>query len=172
MGNIYTGMSIGFGFILFCILMATVWIIFRNLRKRMLPEQEKPNVIHFSDVPNEEKRQNRRAGVSWTVSIETSHEKIDAKTKDISLGGAFIICESPLPLKEQFHVTIDISDQKPLRLLAEVVWSNSNVPEDQVVVRGMGVRFLHSTKKDRECLDNGINDHLKGSGDIAYRDAA
>ena len=39
MGNIYVGMSVGLGFILFCLLMSIIWIIFRNFKKRILPEQ-------------------------------------------------------------------------------------------------------------------------------------
>ena len=41
MGNIYVDMSIGFGFILFCMLMTIVWILFRNLKKRLLPGMAK-----------------------------------------------------------------------------------------------------------------------------------
>ncbi len=89
--------------------------------------------------------------------MKTSQEIISAGIKDISTEGAFIVCQNPLPLKEQFRIAINIPTQKPIALEAEVVWSNSNVPEDKVVNRGMGIKFLQSTEKVRESLNNAIH---------------
>jgi len=36
---------------------------------------------------------------------------------------------------------------EPVSATAEVVWSNANFPEDKVVNRGMGVRFLKMSDK-------------------------
>ena len=161
MVNIYVILSIGFGGILFGILLATVWIVFRNFKRRMLPDRSSQAPGVFQESYWEEKREHPRVGITWTVSMEIPQGVIQAKTKDLSLGGAFIVCPEPLALKERFPLTIDIPGQGPLPLNAEVVWSNSNVPEDKIVVRGMGVRFVGRTDKEIESLDTAISAFLE-----------
>ena len=89
-----------------------------------------------------EKREQPRADINWVVSIETSDGKIEAQAKNISLGGAFICCKRPLLVGEVFPLTMLGSDHEPVMVTAKVVWSNVNVPEEKVINRGMGVRFL------------------------------
>jgi Tfp pilus assembly protein PilZ len=104
----------------------------------------------------DEKRQDPRINSVWPVLMVTSHGVKKAKIKDLSLGGAFIACPDPLPLNEQFSLIINLPDQKPLKLVSEVVWSNSNFPDDKIVCRGMGIRFTQNTKKDRISYNNAI----------------
>jgi hypothetical protein len=33
-------------------------------------------------------------------------------------------------------------DNEPMKATAQVVWSNANVPEEKVINRGMGIRFI------------------------------
>lgn len=73
--------------------------------------------------------------------------------RDISLGGAFVVCSEPLALNAKFKISIRIPNQEPLRLNAEVVWSNRNMSADRVVNRGMGIRFIENTEKDRQRLN-------------------
>jgi len=44
----------------------------------------------------------------------------------------------------------------PLQLNAEVDWSNANIPEDTVVNRGMGIRFIKNEEKQRQQLQDAI----------------
>ena len=90
----------------------------------------------------EEKRQHPRADINWAVSMETSEGRIEAQVKNISLGGAFICCKKPLSIGEVFPLTMFGPDNEPVVATAKVVWSNVNVPEDKVINRGMGVRFI------------------------------
>ena len=161
MNNIYIILSVGLGGILFGLLLASVWIIFRNLKKRMLLDQGNRSTAIFPESYWEEKRQHTRAGIVWPVSMETSQGIIRAKTKDLSLGGAFIVCQEPLPLKEQFPITIDIPDNAPLTFTAEVIWSNGSVPDDEIVVRGMGIRFFQNTNEVLESLNTAISTYLE-----------
>ena len=78
----------------------------------------------------------------WQVSMETPDGTIAADAKNISLSGAFICCAKPLPLGEVFLLTVTGPDNEPFTATAKVVWSNVNVPEEKVVNRGMGVRFI------------------------------
>ena len=89
-----------------------------------------------------ESRKHTRTDLRWQVSMETSDGTIAADAKNISLSGAFICCEKPLPLGEIFRLTVTCPDNEPFTAAAKVVWSNVNVPEEKVVNRGMGVRFI------------------------------
>ncbi len=90
----------------------------------------------------EQKRIHPRADVNWPVSFETSDGTVVAELKNISLGGAFICCEKPLPIGEVFSLTMPGPDNTPITATAVVVWSNANVPDEKVINRGMGVRFI------------------------------
>jgi hypothetical protein len=48
-------------------------------------------------------------------------------------------------------------------LNAEVVWSNANVPEDKIVNRGMGIRFINNSDDDRKCLNDLITSFMEES---------
>jgi hypothetical protein len=103
--------------------------------------------------------------VGLPAQMETSEGQIEVQLKDISLGGAFVVCQNPLPLNEQFSLIINASSQGPFALNSEVVWSNINVPEDKVINRGMGIRFMirfiKNTDADRQRLNQVIMEHLE-----------
>jgi len=115
------------------------------------------------EIGKEERRQHARAPIRLPVSIETAEGTITAETKDISLGGAFICCANPLPPKEKFPLAITLPHGRSLALFAEVVWSNTNIPHEKIVNRGMGVRFLLITGDERQILDDLVSTHLKAS---------
>ena len=123
---------------------ALVWIVFyfwKVHNRSALGDRDHPSEMS-SQRSGEEKRKQPRANINWPVSIEASDGTIDAKATDISLGGAFICCEKPLPLRQVFSLTMIGPDNEPVKATAEVVWSNANVPSEKVVNRGMGVRFI------------------------------
>ena len=101
-----------------------------------------------------EKRRHPRVSVSWPAYMETLEGSLKAQLKDISLGGAFVVCSNPLSLNEKFRIFIDPPEQTPLELNAEVVWSNANVPADQIINRGMGIRFINNSDEIRSRLNN------------------
>jgi len=109
----------------------------------------------------EEKRQHPRMSVSWSAVLEPPHEQLKVQLKDISLGGAFVVCDKPAPLQEKIRLCIKIPDQEELLLNAQVVWSNANVPQEKVINRGMGVKFVQNTNKARRNLEKAISMHLK-----------
>jgi uncharacterized protein (TIGR02266 family) len=94
-----------------------------------------------------ERRQHPRIDINWPVLIETPEGTINAEIKNISLGGAFIGCKEPFPIGQVFSLTLTGPDKEPVIATAKVVWSNVNVPEDKVVNRGMGVRFINMSEK-------------------------
>lgn len=95
----------------------------------------------------EQKRKHPRSDINWPVSMETSDGTIEAEVKNISLGGAFICCKKPLPIGEVFRLTMMGPDNEPVIATAQVVWSNVNVPDEKVINRGMGVRFIKMSER-------------------------
>ena len=103
---------------------------------------------------NQERRQHTRAPIRLPVTIETAEGTLTAETRDISVGGAFICCAHPLLLREKFPLALTLPHGGTLALFAEVVWSNTNIPHEQIVNRGMGVRFLLITEDERKILND------------------
>jgi len=139
------------------LLLGSLWFIIRNIKRRMFYDVKNQSAASLSESYLEEKSQCATADITWPVTIETSGGNISAKTKDLNLGGAFIICQNPFPLKERFRLTIDAPGQEQMTLTSEVIWSNNNVPDDKIVNRGMGIRFLQNVDEDRESLKTAIS---------------
>ncbi len=84
--------------------------------------------------------------------IEVDQDQREGEIANISIGGAFIQCKKPLALNETFSITINIPDRQPIPAKVQVVWSNVNIPEDKVLRRGMGIRFLEIADDDRRYI--------------------
>ena len=153
--SIGIGGALFVGFILF-------WFIFVYLKKRMTSDQTGSNVSMSNKFAWEEKRGHPRVSISWQAAIEQSGSHEEVQLKDISLGGAFVVCRQPLALNDKFKITIAIPNQGSLPLNAEVVWSNANIPSDKVVNRGMGIRFIENEEKERRRLQEAITAAFEG----------
>jgi hypothetical protein len=44
-------------------------------------------------------------------------------------------------------MTMAVPGDEPLVVTAQVAWSNANMPQDKVVNRGMGVRFINMSER-------------------------
>jgi len=139
------------------------WFVSRYLKKRWAPDQSAQGFTPSTKISWEEKRRHPRIAVSWPVSIETSDRADNVQLKDISLGGAFVVCPEPLALNEKFKISIRIPNRAPLCLNGEVVWSNRNMSADRVVNRGMGIRFIKNTENDRQRLNEALKASLEES---------
>ena len=128
--------------------------------KRRLIQDPKRICVDFATFmvkETEERRQDSRIEIKWPVIMETSKETIKGETKNFSLAGAFIISKIPIPLGEVFSITIDIPKYKPLSFIAEVIWNNTNVPDDRIVTRGIGIRFIRLSNEDRRFLNDAVS---------------
>ena len=132
------------------------WFIFVYLKKRLTVNQPHQGYSATTKISWQEKRRHPRLGISWQAFLENSGGSREVQLKDISLGGAFVICQEPLALQDQFKIIINLPNRKPLQLNAEVVWSNVNMPRDKVVNRGMGIRFIKNEPKERQLLRDAI----------------
>jgi len=149
--SIAVGGAIFVGIVLF-------WFIGVYLKKRVGPGiSAKTTAASALRINWEEKRTQPRLSVSWNASFEAPHGPGRAQLKDVSQGGAFVLCPAPLPLSDRFQIVIELPDRAPLALNAEVVWSNANVPSDMIVNRGMGVRFIDNDASKRRLLTDAIS---------------
>ena len=103
-----------------------------------------------------ERRQSSRVEVKWPVIVQHAEGDMEGETLNFSAISAFIRCPKPLRLNEIFDMTINAPSRR-LSVNAEVVWSNVNMPIDQVVNRGMGIRFIDNEEKDRQRLQDAIS---------------
>ena len=160
MESLYSGMSVGFGFLLFCALLSFICILFKNFKKLMFPQGKSIDVIDLAGYQVEERREEKRVEIIWPVSIKTNNEIIQAETKELSRSGAFVKCSKPLSLGERFFLFIETPGKVSIYLKAEVVWSNSNIPEEKVVTRGMGIRFIRNNDENAELLKSSLENYL------------
>lgn len=105
-----------------------------------------------------EKREDSRVKVKWPVTIETDEGPLDGKLINVSLGGAFICCRELSRSKETFRLTINPPNHQAISATVSVTWSNLNVPESEVVNRGLGVRFLGISEEDRRFISEVVSD--------------
>jgi Tfp pilus assembly protein PilZ len=130
-----------------------IWFIGVYLKKRVRFGSESDQLLAPEPHnPWAEKRQTPRLAVSWHATLTTPQATVSAQLKDVSHGGAFAACNTPLPLNQRFGLAIDLPDGQALGLNAVVVWSNSGVPADKVVNRGMGIRFIDNDEVARQRL--------------------
>ncbi len=163
MGNIYAGMSVGMGFILFCIVLSFIWIVFKNYAKGAFPCKSADQLEFYgcqAEENRDEQRKNlRRAEVAWPVFIKTGNGIIKAVIRDINRSGAFIKCDSPCKPGERFPILIKSTEKRRILLNAEVVWSNTGIPEKRVINRGMGIRFIKNPDKNLTALKLALDEY-------------
>jgi hypothetical protein len=154
MDSYYSTMSVILGIILVAILLESIRVVMRGVRRKLFLGQASIKVDVLPMTVEKERRRHQKVNIKWPVSVDFNGNSIKATARDISLGGAFVACDCPLPLQEHFSLSINVPGEKPVALNAEVVWSNSNVPADKVVNRGMGVKFVQNSEEDIEYLKN------------------
>ena len=115
-------------------------------------------------VTGEGDRGGPRVKVKWPVTVNTEKVSMEGVTLDLGTDGAFVSCAKPLRLNEVFDMVITAPDQT-IEVKAEVIWSNIYGPNDDITPRGMGVRFLKISGKDRRAIAKAALEHLK-SGEM------
>jgi uncharacterized protein (TIGR02266 family) len=124
-----------------------IWVVYYFLKMRDRSDISTRPSVELSQKGGADKRQHPRMDINWSVSMETRDGRIDGEIKNISLGGAFICCKKPLPVGQVFPLTMIGPNNEPVAAMAEVAWSNVNVPDEKVINRGMGVRFIKMSER-------------------------
>ena len=97
----------------------------------------------------------------YPVLLLTAQGLRQGETHIINTFGALIRCQQPLRLNEIASISIEFSENEPLRVEAQAVWLEYNGPDDsnQITPRGMVVRFMNLSSLDQQRLRNVIAEH-------------
>jgi c-di-GMP-binding flagellar brake protein YcgR len=100
-----------------------------------------------------ERRQFPRIEVDWPVTMLTSQGPIEGEVVNISLGGAFILCQNEPKSNEVFRLVINISHHRQiLRATARVARSSIYNPDGENSLSGIGVRFVEISDNDLQYI--------------------
>ena len=106
------------------------------------------------------RREYSRIDVSWPVSIFTSAGLIDGRIKNISIGGALIVCKSLPDLDETFNLTIEIP-QYFFPVAAKVKKVRLNIYDsedsDESPSYELAVRFVDMSEDDSKVFHEAID---------------
>ena len=81
--------------------------------------------------------------------------------KELTTSGAFITCPYPFAVGESFAIKILLNNRQTHRFQAEVIWNKQNVIDEEIIVRGMKVRFLQLSESERKMIDETIALHMQ-----------
>ena len=142
------------------ILALLLFIIFRvvsRFKKQALGDAGGKNPPHFQWEVKSAEDQPERIQLKCPALIDKSKGVMKVGIKELTTNGAFVTCPNPFPVGESFPLKILLDDLDPQTFDAEVVWNNQNVVEEEIVTRGMKVRFLKLSETDRKLINEIIS---------------
>jgi c-di-GMP-binding flagellar brake protein YcgR len=100
-----------------------------------------------------EKRQFPRFEVDWPVTMLTTQGPIEGEVVNVSLGGAFILCQKEPKANEVFRLVIKIPHHRQiLRATARIARSRIYGPDNEDSLSGIGVRFVEIADDDLQYI--------------------
>lgn len=120
-----------------------------NLNKKITFHEKSANLNHS------EKRKYQRVNKILNIKIKINpDEVVNAETKDISLTGAFILSNLILNINENIQVNLYKDNyEKNNWLDAKVIWSNTHLPQNNIIISGFGIKFVNIREKEKEFLN-------------------
>jgi len=100
-----------------------------------------------------------RAKVKWPVLIQTTSGSISGETHNISTSGAFIYCQDPSSLEDNFQMIIKVPHRRSLIVSARIIWKTVATMNDKTSGSGIGVQFSEISADDRRLLQAWIANH-------------
>ena len=123
---------------------------------------KKPNAKNLLRGQQMSTEQVVKAKLKWPVFIKANGSSSEGVTLNLSTNGAYIKCAKPLRLNEVFHMTLQVPNSDvSIEAEVEVILSNVYGPDDEISPRGMIVRFLELSSKDRRIIAKAIFKHLE-----------
>jgi hypothetical protein len=138
------------------ILVLLFFIIFRvasRFKKQAMGDAGGGSLPNLQFEVKNDRVQPERIQLKCPALIDKSAGVMKVGIKELTTSGAFVTCPNPFPIGEAFPIKILLADRSPQTFNAEVVWNNQNVLEEEIVTRGMKVRFLQLSDADRKIID-------------------
>ena len=139
--------------IILALLFFIILKVISRFKKQALGDSGNKNLSNFQFEIKTEKDQPERVQLKCPALIDTSKGVMKVGIKELTTNGAFVTCPHPYPIGESFPIKILLNDRDPQTFKAEVVWNNRNVLEEEIVTRGMKVRFLKLSDSDRKMIN-------------------
>jgi hypothetical protein len=102
-------------------------------------------------MTQKERRKFPRVPVDWSAIVETNHGSLEGEVKDISVGGACILCPEKPITGESISILLKPPEQRSIPVIGEKVWSDF-FDIHYGTAFGMGVQFIHVSPEDRNYI--------------------
>ena len=96
-----------------------------------------------------EKRRYPRVLAVWPAVVQTLQGPLEAKTRDISIGGVFIECSEEIDLGENFQIMLKPSQDRSITVTGRRAWSGNININGRSTYSGVGVQFTELSAEDR-----------------------
>ena len=101
-------------------------------------------------------REYSRVEVRWPVTILKGKQMLVGEIKNISIGGALILCEELPSPEEPIEISIELSDLFYVSAIVENVRFNVDDSHGNSITYELAVRFTDMTWDNRRILYNAI----------------
>ena len=146
--------------IILALLLFIILRVVSRFKKHALGDNPAKSAPHFQFEVKAEESLPERVQLKCPALIDKSKGVMKVGIKELTTNGAFVTCPRPYPIGESFPIKILLGDRKAQTFNAEVVWNNQNVIEEEIVTRGMKVRFLQLSEKDRHLINHILSSKL------------
>jgi hypothetical protein len=136
-----------------CIVFFIIYKILSRIKNQAMGHPDGGKLANFKLATPNKRPAVERLKLECPALIERSQGFTKVGIKEISINGAFVTCPRPFPVGEAFQIKIFFNKEKSLAFQADVLWNNDNVPQDQIVSRGMKVRFLQLSDNERQFIE-------------------
>ena len=140
--------------IILALLFFIILRVIARFKKQALGESPGKSIPNFQFEAKAEESLPERVQLKCPALIDKSKGVMKVGIKELTTNGAFVTCPHPYPIGESFPLKILLNDREPQTFNAEVVWNNQNVIEEEIVSRGMKVRFLQLSAEDRQMIND------------------
>ena len=148
------------GLPLISIILALLLFIFFRLvsryKKQALGNTNSKSIQNLQFEVQAQTSQAERVQLKRPALIEKAAGVMKVGIKELTTTGAFITCPHPLSVGESFAIKILLNKNRSHRFQVEVIWNNQNVINEEIVIRGMKVRFLRLTEQERKMIQDTI----------------
>jgi hypothetical protein len=145
---------------LMSIILALLFFIFLRLvsryKKQALGDTDSKSMQNLQFEVQAQIAQPERVQLKRPALIEKAAGVMKVGIKELTTSGAFITCPHPFAVGESFTIKILLNHSTTHRFQAEVIWNNQNVINEEIVVRGMKVRFLKLSEQERKMIQETI----------------
>jgi Na+-transporting methylmalonyl-CoA/oxaloacetate decarboxylase gamma subunit len=137
------------------------FIIMRVMSKHKRRAGAEPMRHSFSATDPRKHSTVERLALTLPVICRTPLGNLEATLTQLSVAGGFVACAQPLAVGQQLEILLAAGDEKSLALRAEVLWNNNHIAAENIITRGMKIRFLQLSVEGRELIQTIFQKHAK-----------